>query len=344
MTNGKRLTMDEGVAQWLFLTLACLLSLTGCQSRDLYYEAEEGVPFRVTPEWSLLGVGEEKPNYIKAMFFPVGGGAPVERFVPTEGGEVNVPTGEYRVIIYNWRTNYQTQTVQFRGDTYDTFEAYVSPRNPALSNRSEETGETLSRAPAPDLQLYAWNTGGSTVTISKSAPTVRTRGVESDALTVTMQPMVRTYLVAVNVENAQYLGGITAAATAAYSSLFLGTGRLAGEPCAVETRVEKSGESGALTAYHCRVATFGLLDDGGETLLLDLARTDGTVVHREVGITREVANVDLGAVGKDTPQVVIPPESPIEITRPQGGGTGSGGGFAPPQLGEWEEEDREIMM
>lgn len=333
----------ERVGVRLLLVLLC-----SCSHRDLTFEIDEGLPFRLEMDWSGLQPGVEKPIYIKALFFPAEGGAAVERFVSPDGGEVRVPAGEYRVIIYNWRTNATTQTVQFRGDTYDTFEAYVAPRNVTMTTRA---GRTLPLLPRPDAQLYCWNSGVGTVVISETSPTVRTRGmgastrdVESNMLPVSMTSMVRTYVVAVSVKNYEYLEGISALTIDAYGNTPLGGGTLAGSRYAVETKVEPGEEVDGVRMYYCRITTFGLFDDAAKSLVLDVSNSEGSSQRVEIDISDAVGRVDMGAPSTDPPPVVIPPENPIVVPVPETPPGGTGGGFHPPALGDWEEEDKDIFL
>lgn len=350
--NGERLTMNGErlmvtgrrmrLRGMLACVLLCVVLLCGCENRPLTYGQQTGIPFRLSLDWSALEEGEETPRYLKALFFPVDGGEAVERFVDPDGGEIYVPRGEYRVIVYNWRTNSETQTVQFRGDTYDTFEAYVTPRNGTTANRGEETLPVL---PPPDKQLYGWNTGDATVIISETSPTVRTRSGSGDALEAAMSPLVHNYVVAVSVANAQYLDGILAVATDAYGSSLLGGGsNPGGARYAMQTHIERGGMVNGVQTYYCRVTTFGFFEDSKKTLVLDLANTSGETQREEVDITESVGRVDMGEAPADEPQVAVPPEVPIVVPVPDTPPGGSSGGFAPPGLSEWDEIHKDIFM
>lgn len=325
----------------LILCLLCgALFLCGCERRELMYEPQEGVPFRLTPDWSCLEEGEEAPQYMKALFFPVDGGAVVERFIPSDGSDIYVPEGEYQVILYNWRTNESTQTVQFRGDTYDTFEAYVSPRNPVMTTRPD-----LSRLPHPDRQLYGWNTGGDTLVVAGSSPVVRTRAASGDALTAPMRSLVRSYLVAVDVTHAEYLEGISGVVTDVYSSIPLGGGSYGEGRYAMEAPVQRASTTDGVTRYYCRVTTFGFFDDSAKTLDLTVTNTSGDTQRVSLDITDAVGRVDLGQAQGDSPQVVAPPGGkPVDVPAPQETPSGPGGGFAPPALSEWEQEYGDIYL
>lgn len=325
----------------MLLTGLIVLLFHGCDNRALTYEQKTSIPFSITLDWSTLADDEEKPQYLKALFFPVKGGAAVERFISPEGGEVQVPSGEYRIIIYNWRTNAATQTVQFRGDTYDTFEAYVAPRS---TSESASSRVDLLMLPAPDEQLYGWNTGQETVIISNTAPAVRTRASQGDVLTTPMSPIVHSYVVAVNVANAQYLNGVLAVATDSYGSSLLGGGQSNSERYATETKVERTGIINGIEVCYCRVTTFGFFEDSGKTLVLNLDNVSGEVQQEKVDISEAVGKVDMGTVSADEPQITVPPETPIVVPVPDMPPPSNGGGFDPPGLSDWEEEHKDIFM
>ena len=333
--NGKGLMMNG----LLCATLWYSFLLCGCTQRALTYEQQVGIPFSITLDWSALAEGEEKPQYIKGLFFPVEGGAPIERFISPDGGEIYVPEGEYHVIIYNWRTNAETQTVQFRGDTYETFEAYVAPRN-------TRPNADFSLLPCPDSQLYGWNSGEDTVIISEKSPTVRTRSWEGDTVTVSMSPLVHSYVVAVYISNAQYLSDISAVATYSYSSAPLGGGSYpdSDERYAVETKLECGKDSNGNSIYYCRVTTFGFIEEAEKEIVFDFSNVAGNQKQERVDISDPIKKVNQGAAPPNVPHVVRPPENPIVVPIPEAPPSGQGGGFSPPLLDDWEETHKDIFM
>lgn len=320
------------------LACICIFLFSSCERRELTYGKQENTPFRMVLDWSALQDGEEKPQYIKALFFPVNGGTCIERYLSPDDGEISVPDGEYRIIVYNWRTNATVQTIQFRGDTYSNFEAYVAPRSTTLRSRNEPE---LPIIPQPDEQLYAWNTGDETVIVSNTAPVLRTRTLQGNELNVSMSKKVRIYTLSIHIKNTQYISNMHAAVRDAYGAVPLGDGTDRDERrYGIETTMQQGESESGVTTYHCRINSFELFDDKEQKLVVNITNTNDEVQQKETVITDAIQKADKGEVAPGEPQVVIPPESPI-VVKP---GASAGGGFTPPTVGDWEEKNEEIPL
>lgn len=327
----------------LYLMTLSLLLLCGCQRRDLTYDYEEGVPFRVELNWSNLKTGEEQPQYVKALFFPAGGGKAVERYIKTEGQEVQVPAGAYNIIIYTWRTNAVAQTVQFRGNSYDTFEAYTEEKDLRLP--LQRSGNSIPVVPQPDA-LYAWNSTNDPVEISytkglttKSQSVSKSKSASPHTLIAVMQSMVREYQFEINVRNAEELNSLYAVLTEVYGSQPLGNGTKSDQRYGLLAQeVVPVGESGEITTYRCSVKAFGF-HDTDKSFIINITNTSGGGQQETIDITGAIDNQDNGTTSPGEPIVVAPKEKPIEVERSE-----VGGGFVPPTLGDWEQKNEDIDM
>lgn len=317
--------------------LFCLLVPAGCERRPLTYDTEEGVPFRIELDWNALN-GAEQPLYVKALFFPVDGGRAIERYVDPAGQEVNVPPGTYNIIVYTWRTNAAAQTVQFRGDTYDTFEAYTQEKQQRLPLQRSET--SLAVVPQPDA-LYAWNSTDEPVEVSYTKGLTTRQAKSAHSLTAAMQSMVREYQFEINVRNAEEINTLYAVLTHVYGSQPLGGGTASEQTYGLLAQevVRVSGNEEVVT-YRCRVKAFGFYPQE-KSFIINITNQSGSGQQEVIDITQPIDDRDNGLVPPTDPIVVAPQEDPIVVERSPVGG---GGGFVPPTLDDWNKKDEDITL
>ena len=110
---------------FLCLVLLCLVVLfTGCERRALtYYEVTE---LHILVDWSQSGLAAEEENYGSTiLFYPRDGGTPhIFQMGERTGETVRLPMGTYDAIIFNRSFN-DFSNIAFRGDSYETLEAYA---------------------------------------------------------------------------------------------------------------------------------------------------------------------------------------------------------------------------
>ena len=116
---------DRRWVMFLCLVLLCLVVLfTGCERRALtYYEVTE---LHILVDWSQSGLVAEEENYGSTiLFYPRDGGAPhIFQMGERTGETVRLPMGTYDAIIFNRSFN-DFSNIAFRGDSYETLEAYA---------------------------------------------------------------------------------------------------------------------------------------------------------------------------------------------------------------------------
>ena len=315
--------------------LLYLLVPAGCERRPLTYDSEEGIPFRIELDWSALN-GTEQPLYVKALFFPIDGGKAVERYINPAGQEVNVPPGKYNIIVYTWRTNADAQTVQFRGDTYNSFEAYTQEKHQRLPLQRSEA--SLAVVPQPDA-LYAWNSSTQSIEVTyRTATTQRAEPVHS--LTAVMQSMVQEYEFEINVRNASEINTLYAVLTHVYGSQPLGGGTTNSQLYGLLAQevVRVSGSEDEAT-YRCRVKSFGFYPQE-KSFIVNITNKGGSGQQEIIDITQSIDDRNNGVVPPTQPIVVAPKEDPIVVDRSPVGG----GGFVPPTLDDWNKKDENITL
>ena len=110
-----------GIRYSALMLLPCLLTMrSGCGFREVLDDYPvSGV--RIVLDW--VDVAENLPKTMRVIFYPKDTeGRKVEGYLPTAGGEMKVPPGNYAVVVYN----YNTESVCIENDdSYETIKAYT---------------------------------------------------------------------------------------------------------------------------------------------------------------------------------------------------------------------------
>lgn len=113
--------MVGGIRYSALMLLSCLLTmLSGCGFREVLDDYPvSGV--RIVLDWA--DAVENLPKTMRVIFYPKDTeGRKVEGYLPTAGGEMKVPPGNYAVVVYN----YNTESVCIENDeSYETIKAYT---------------------------------------------------------------------------------------------------------------------------------------------------------------------------------------------------------------------------
>lgn len=320
--------------KFLIILLISLASLS-CERRELDHDYFGSIDVLVQPDWSELPNGVEMPQYLKAYFYPTHGGKAIERYIDPEGEIVQVPPGEYNVILYTWRINSDAQSVQFRGcDCFETIEGYTAQMVRSSVNRVEPTSPIILQ---PDDYMYSWSSSNSSIAITKSAMQSQSTSkgdtkkvVVIDAL---MQNRVKHYKVCILIENNSSAATIDAYVTGATGWYRLADGALSDkhysvniEPAIVQTK--SSGNGSAVVDFSFN--SFGLLLDKSEDiveLIITTVNGDGIRQAFVLDLTADMIAIEQGkkeeVTPADHPAIVIEPSKPPE-----------GGGFSPPTVGD----------
>lgn len=107
-----------------FLCLLCLL-FSACDRRDITYYMESEITVRA--DWNLSHLPEGESGYgAMTYFFPQTAGAERKPLMMGDRTfeDIRLPEGIYHAVIFN-RSVSGFGSIAFRGDTYETFEAYA---------------------------------------------------------------------------------------------------------------------------------------------------------------------------------------------------------------------------
>ncbi len=115
------------MSKWLcVIAWLCLLPLlSGCEHKELCYQHPHVGHIRVVFDWRYAP--DASPAGMCVLFYPVGGGEPVRYdFRGTDGGEVQLRSGNYLVMCYN----NDTEAVLFGGtDNFFDYSFYTRTGN-----------------------------------------------------------------------------------------------------------------------------------------------------------------------------------------------------------------------
>lgn len=83
----------------IFILFLALLFVS-CEHKDLCYMHPHDKEVRILFDWSHIHE-QNIPRTVKVILFPVGGSAYMEFDLPSEGGIINAPSGDYEIVSFN---------------------------------------------------------------------------------------------------------------------------------------------------------------------------------------------------------------------------------------------------
>lgn len=335
----------------LVLALIFISALSSCNHKDLYFDSGERYASNIKigyaldweqpynnmtdwlSEWASLGLGYSYdgrrpvvPEGVRMKAFNVDG-AIVETNMPATGEETYLPPGENSLLFYNNDTEFivfndmgsyneasATTRSRYR-PTYSGNPQYM----PAGSGRVDE----LTVA-APDV-LFGHYIDSYT----------QLRGAEPQQLSVTMQPLVFTYIIRYRFEEG-------------YEHVSLARGALAGMARSVYLHNGHTSEQAVTILYDCTlepwgvqavVRSFGIPDfpnpsysrgDNDFGLTLEVMTKHGNIVNFYFNVTDQLNRQPHGGV------ITV---DGIKITDDQGGSGGSGFDVDVDEWGKFEDVD-----
>lgn len=279
---------DRRWMMFLCLVLLCLVVLfTGCERRALtYYEVTE---LHILVDWSQSGLAAEEENYGSTiLFYPRDGGTPhIFQMGERTGETVRLPMGTYDAIIFNRSFN-DFSNIAFRGDSYETLEAYARK----VETRVDEVTrvETRTIISSPDELAVATLEGFivtedmlgnySQTTYGRTAAS-RTAEEETDEIyTLRFVPKKLTRKVAavLHIEGLNNIRSATCRLSGVAESIFLATGRTSANTVTQEFEPSNpefypgSPFNGTLS---CHFEVFGLNYVDNNNLYLEALLVDG---------------------------------------------------------------------
>lgn len=297
--------------------LVCVLLFNSCARKELYYQPKSKL--RVNVHWPSNML--EKPKHNMLVFYPLKNDhIPLRYYMDYDSEIISIPEGDYRVMFYNWRTNLNSQTVQFRNENdYHGLKAFTG----RLINKSgyfDDYDIFLS----PDM-LFCWSMGdeghGSVFNLNKD-------GVHLDIYPAKVQ---HDYDFHVEVVGLQYVKGVSAVSLGFASELEMFSRRGLGKNVGHKLNI-KITDNG----FQCNFSAFNHIKGQDKILYFVIKLPDGTVrkfyrnVGRELDEIGAIINVDKIIIDYDGP--IYPPTG------------GEDGGFEPPEIGDWIDIEEDILF
>lgn len=298
-----------------------LVLLAGCERRDKLDDYPvSGVLIKL--DWSKAT--DVLPEGVRVIFYPKSAeGRKVERYLPVQGGVVNVPPGHYDMVIYN----YDTEAVVVKNaNAYETIEAFAVP--------CYEPGAKEGTVWSPD-PIYV-----------VCEEELRIKNID-EVTELAYQPklLVKSYSFEVKATGLHNVSRIVGHVEGMRGCYRLGNFSC---DCPLPPIYFEGGKGdGVIKGYF---TTFGTLVqaatrvDLSVMLNLSLVKIDGSVQEVKIDITEAVQPPPPGEDGEDPPPSVdieIPEDEKIEIedVKPGPGGGGGVGG----DVGDWGDEDEVVL-
>lgn len=311
----------------LLLFIAILTSASSCQ-KDLYYPVPNT---SVEMRFNWNGASPDPQSEMRLYVFPETGHAYTKTFDDYNGGEVKLPKGQHKAIALT----VDEEVMYVMANKYET--AMVTTNTTTVLSPMKLM--SMTAAPRPN------GTQNEAVKMQASqifADTCSTMTIVEGENVIVMEPklIVDTINITIRgIQNIEYLK----ASSAAISGLPLGFNLAKMEPiydpCTMVTGLEQSGEN----SVSGKMVVFGrpVKQDNTRVLLtFYTVLADGSKYYFNFDVTETVAvDSPYNPEEPDAPQKNI--EIIIEdVTLPE---PTQSGGFNP-QMGEWEEVHKEIMV
>lgn len=290
-----------------------------CERKDLYYPPQSKL--RLITHWEEDI--QERPYYNKAIFYPTNGEKEYQYYIDKDTMLLSIPVGEYHMIFYNWRTNASAQTVQFRNHLkYTDMTSFTG----ALMNKAGYF-EKYNLFLNPDM-LYSWTTeeheASKVVTFSSKNDLIST-------LHTYPKRVSHEYNFHVEVIGLEYVRAVSAAALGFAPELTM-YNKQASDTDAGHNLEIKLTETG----FQCHFGAYNHYKPNDQRLLFAIKLPDGSIREYPRDLNEEL---DKKGTIEHVEKIVIEFDGPV--TSPSPGGNG---GFAPPEIGDWEGIEEDIVF
>ncbi len=300
----------------VFLTIVRVI-LFSCRKR-IDDPKLENTDVRITLDWESLQGNISKPEYIKALFFSVDTDKVYERYIDSDDHIISLPKGDYNVIFFNWRVNEGAQTIQFRGKTFDTFEAYTDPISKS---------DVLSK---PDSYLFAWSSGDVIIHIGESCPTKSEDAVNS--MDISMSNIIKSYMLEVDIENHKSITAVQSRLSGARGGFFLGSNKPTDNLIDMEMDCDiKSVDDKGKASFY--INYYGKQESDPLNISFKTANSNGVMQQFDLDIKDVVNKIDKGEIDNSSNINISNPDAPVVV---EPSPPVDNDGFVPPNLGDWE--------
>lgn len=298
--------------------LGMFISFASCERKDLYYPPQSKL--RLITHWE--NIIQEKPYYNEAIFYPSDGGKEHRYYLESDTMLLSIPIGEYHVILYNWRTNASAQTVQFRDHhSYIKMSSFTG----VLRNKSGYF-DKYDLYLAPDM-LYSWTTEEHE---TSKVVTYASKNESVSTLHTYPKRVVHDYNFHVEVIGLEYVRAVSAVSLGFAPQL-----TMYNKQGAVNDAGHKLNIKVTETGFQCSFSAYNHYKPNDQRLHFVIKLPDDT--YREY--FRDLNNeLDEKGTIEYVEKIIIEYDGPVDPP-PTGGG-----GFEPPEIGDWEGIEEDITF
>lgn len=339
--------------RWTYLALMLLMVISaGCRRIELYerttsvnldldvnvainYNIDMSVETNFSDEY-LHKINGKFPEYVEVLFYDkVTDNLVTSSILPPEGGYVNVPTGDYHLVIYN----YGTESTQI-DHTHNRLqaEAYTSDITKEMRSKLSAVKQAANSSTKVDSRAYEddpiiYEPDHLYVALEDvSIPSFLDKTSECK-ITATAETIVEVYSMEVlGVAGAENIEKVDAFITGQIRSKYFATEDINEDPATLYITMSPDPENNRLYTVF---GTFGKLAGEENHVYLDITVTDsGGGQYRYIyDVTDQFDNKDNDnkKIHIDGSQIDIPEAS-------------HGGGGIDPSVGEWENETIEVPL
>lgn len=314
-----------------YAALLGVLVLVGssCRHKELCYYHHHTQTLNVVFDWTNAPEASVVGMYL--YLYPVSGGVMQQFYLPSGGGQIDVPYGEYRAIAVNTGTE---ATLVRGSDQWETLELHTREASVLEGMTSMSvTGGEVPKADGAASERVVLAPDSMYVTREESVLVRESAEVQTIVMYPSEETCVYTYEIR-NVKNLQYVSSVSGTLSGLSPSYFAGTDVLSSEGVTVPFATESDGVS----TLRGRFVTFGCADalskaDAGHQLVIYGVMADGGKYYYTYDVSDQVH-------GAENPRRVHIALDGLEFEEP----VHENEGGIQPEVGEWVQEEVSLPM
>lgn len=295
-----------------FLLFLSAIILSGCERRELDYEYNEGIAVPIKIDWRHT---TEKPEHIKISFYGAENGTLVSSFyINPDNDTITIPYGDYRVVLYNWRSDSDMQYIKFENEMYFT---QLRARTDFIAN-SLFPGNILVQ---PD-SLFCWSSKDNIISVNKKNDSI-IQTKNSNALSIIPVSMVSSYDFFIPVSGLKYIKRAEAVISGMARYKTLSNQQAVGTGYNMSVSLIP-----ASNKINCHFSILGTVKGEAHILAIKFILINGEMIELNYDLSKDI---QAGIIREFTDTVFIPH---IE----------GDGGFSEPEIGDWGDISDEIIF
>lgn len=241
------------------ILLATAALASGCHRRPLDLTMSRGAAITVIAHWDSTGL---RPNGMTVSFYPESGGNPITTLSNSDTVEVNLPEGEYNLLVFNETVSDFTNLRFYDVSNFNGIYAYTGSYSNKYYDNIRETPEKLASFTKPvtvseDMVRY-------TLYYRRGTPPPQDVHASAEDLVIHVWPklitcVINTRLHATHIDKAASAGGYLGHFAA---GVYLASGKTLREDAIFAINFEQKDMTGATEGYFSNTSVgFGFYED-----------------------------------------------------------------------------------